>query len=112
MNRIKFWHLIAAVLLTALLLSSCALFPPTPTNEQIIEAITASNNAQEEPLELVYEEMEVPYCYPGKAGTVIWVADKSIQRNYHIAYDKKTKAFYVAGFTTSLRSEDGGYRME
>ena len=103
-------RLIAITLSAALLLSACALFPPVPSNEQITQAITASNNAQEEPLELVYEEMEIPHRYSGKAGAVIWVEDKSIQRNYLIAYDKKTKTFYVASFSTSLRGEDGVYR--
>lgn len=105
-------RLIAITLSTALLLSACGLFPPTPSNEQIIEAITASNNAQEEPLELVYEEMQVPHRYSGKAGAVLWVADKSIQRNYLIAYDKKTKTFYVISFTTLRLGEDGVYRNE
>lgn len=109
MKTIRF---ILITLSAALLLSSCGLIPPTPTNEQIIEAITASNNAQEEPLELVYEEMEIPQRFSGKAGAVIWVADKSIQRNYRISYNRKTKAFYVESFTTSLRGEDGVYRKE
>ena len=103
-------RVIAITLSAALLLSACGLFPPTPSNEQITQAITASNNAQEEPLELVYEEMEIPHRYSGKAGAVLWVPDKSIQRNYLIAYDKKTKTFYVTSFTTSLRGEDGVYR--
>jgi hypothetical protein len=50
-NSIKFRHLIAAVLLNALLLCSCKLLAPTPTDEQILQAVTASNNAQTEPLE-------------------------------------------------------------
>ena len=47
-----------AVLLTAPLLYSCMLLPPTPTDEQILQAVTASNNTQTEPLELIYEEMQ------------------------------------------------------
>lgn len=109
-NRIRFRHLIAAVLLTAPLLYSCTLLPPTPTDEQILQAVTASNNAQTEPLELVYEKMEIPHRYSGKAGAVLWVPDKSIQRNYLIAYDKKTKTFYVISFTTRQLGEDGSYR--
>lgn len=111
-NRIRFRHLIAAVLLTALFLSSCALFLPTPSNEQIIGAIKASNNAQEEPLELIYEEMQVPHRSPGRAGAVIWVEDKSIQRNFTIAYVKKAKTFYVESFITLRLGEDGVYRNE
>lgn len=50
-NSIKFRQLIAAVLLNALLLYSCKLLAPAPTDEQILQAVTASNNAQTEPLE-------------------------------------------------------------
>lgn len=105
-------RLIAITLSAVFFLSACALFLPTPGNEQIIEAITASNNAQEEPLELVYEEMQVPHRLSGKAQAVVWVPDKSIQRNFQIAYDKKTKTFYVESFITLLLDEDGSYRKE
>ena len=111
-NRIRFRHLIAAVLLTAPLLYSCTLLPPTPTDEQILQAVTASNNAQTEPLELIYEEMQVPQRSPGRAGAVIWVEDKSIQRNFTIAYDRKAKTFYVESFITLRLGEDGIYRNE
>lgn len=96
----------------ALLLSACALFPPTPSNEQILEAITASNNAQEEPLELVYEEMQVPHRYSGKAGAVLWVEDRNLQRNFTVVYDRKAKTFYVESFFTLRLGEDGVYRNE
>ncbi len=111
-GRIKFGRLIIAVLLTALSLCSCGLLAPTPSNERILEAITASNNAQEEPLELVYEEMQVPHRSPGKASAVIWMEDKSIQRNFTIAYNRKTKTFYVKSFITLSLGEDGVYRNE
>jgi hypothetical protein len=111
-NRIRFRHLIAAVLLTALLLSACTLFPPTPTAEQILQAVAESNKAQTEPLELIYEEMQVPHRSPGRAGAVVWVEDKSIQRNFTIAYDRKAKTFYVESFITLRLGEDGVYRNE
>lgn len=95
-----------------LLLCSCALLAPTPSNGQILEAVTASNNVQIEPLELVYEEMQVPHRSPGQAGAVIWVEDKSIQRNFTIAYDRKAKTFYVESFITLRLGEDGVYRNE
>jgi hypothetical protein len=111
-NRIRFRHLIVAVLLTAPLLYSCTLLPHTPTDEQILQAVTASNNAQTEPLELIYEEMQVPQRSPGRAGAVIWVGDKRIQRNFTIAYDRKAKTFYVESFITLRLGEDGVYRNE
>lgn len=100
------------MLLIALLLSSCALLPPTPTNEQILQAVTASNEAEAEPLELVCDEMEVPQRSPGRAAAVLWVPDKSIQRNFIVAYDKKEKTFYVKSYITLVRGEDGVYRDE
>jgi hypothetical protein len=107
-NRIRFRHLIAAVLLTALLLSACTLFPPTPTAEQILQAVAESNKAQTEPLELIYEEMQVPHRSPGRAGAVVWVEDKSIQRNFTIAYDRKAKTFYVESLS---RCGSGRWRL-
>ncbi len=100
----------AAALLAALVLCSCEAFPPTPSNQQILEAIVASNNAQAEPLELVFEEMEVPQRFFGGAGAVLWVADESIQRNYRIAYDAETQTFYVESYTTLWLGEDRVYR--
>ncbi len=111
-GRIRFRHLIWAVLLTVLLLCSCALLAPTPTDEHILQAVTASNNVQIAPLELIYEEMQVPHRSPGRVGAVIWVEDKSIQRNFTIAYDRKTKTFYVESFITLRLGEDGVYRNE
>ncbi len=102
--------LIAALLPAALLLCSCTLLPPTPDRDQILRAVTDSNNAQEEPLDLVYEEMQVPHRYPGRAGAVVWVADQSIQRNFNIVYDKKEKTFYVESYITLRLGEDGTYR--
>lgn len=96
----------------ALLLCSCTLLAPTPGNEQILEAIIASNNAQAEPLELMYEEMQVPHRSPGRASAVIWIPDKSIQRNFMVGYDKKTDTFYVEAYVTLAREEDESYRKE
>ena len=111
-NSIKFIKLIGVMLLTVLLLSSCGLLSPTPSNEQIVQAITAFNEAGEESLELVYEEMQVPQRSHGRAAAVLWLPDKSIQRNFIIAYDKKEKTFYVKSYITLLRGEDGVYRDE
>ena len=61
---------------------------------------------------LVYEEMQVPYCFPGRAGAVIWVEDKNIQRNFIVVYDRKAKTFYVESFVTLRLGEDGVYRNE
>lgn len=101
--------IIAVLLLTALLLFSCAL-PPAPTDAQILRAIKA-HEEEAEPPHLVYEEMEVSIRVSGRAGAVLWVPDKSIQRNYMIAYDRKEKAFYVSEYSTSVRMEDGSYRI-
>lgn len=109
MKTIRF---IAITLSAALLLSSCALFLPTPDNEQITLAVTASNQAQTEPLELVYGEMQVPHRSPGRAAAVIWVEDKSIQRNFTVVYDRTVKTFYVESFITLRLGEDGAYRNE
>ena len=104
-------RIIAFVMLVGLLLSSCALFPPKPTNEQIIEAVKASNMAEAEPLELVFDEMEVPQRSHGRAAAILWVADKSIQRNFTVRYDKQEKTFFVESYITLLRGEDGVYRQ-
>jgi hypothetical protein len=61
---------------------------------------------------LVYEEMQVPYRFPGRAGAVIWVEDKNIQRNFIVVYDRKAKTFYVESFVTLRLGEDGVYRNE
>ncbi len=108
----KWIRFIAVIPLTAMLLSACALLPPVPTNEQILQAVTASNEAEAEPLELVYDEMEVPQRSPGRAAVVLWVPDKSIQRNFIVAYDKKEKTFYIKSYITLVRNEDGVYRDE
>lgn len=91
-------------------LCACTLIPPTPDNEQIVQAVMTSNDNEDDSLELVYEEMEVPHRLPGKASAVIWVSDKSIQRNFTIAYDKKEKTFYVESYITLVLGEDGVYR--
>lgn len=97
----------AAVLLPLTILFFGELYLPTPTNEQIIRAVAASNEAEAEPLELVYEEMLVPHRYPGRASAVLLVPDGSVQRNFSIDYDKKTKTFYVSSYITLASGEDG-----
>ncbi len=99
------------VLFAAVFLILRAVLPPTPTDEEIRAAIIASNDSAVEPLDLVYDEMVVPHRFAGRAGAVIWVPDRIIQRNYSIAYDRGSKAFYVQSFTTSRMGEDGTYRM-
>ncbi len=78
----KWIRFIAVIPLTAMLLSACALLPPVPTNEQILQAVTASNEAEAEPLELVYDEMEVPQRSPGRA------------RSYYGCRTKHSKKLY------------------
>ncbi len=73
---------------------------PTPTHEQILQAVKASNAAETEPLDLIYEEMQIPHCYPGRAHAVLWIPDHSVQRNFTIAYDRKTKTFHVESYIT------------
>ncbi|MDI9499079.1 MAG: hypothetical protein QM270_11440 [Bacillota bacterium] len=107
----RFSHLMAVLLVVTLVLTSCGLLPPTPGNDEILEAIRLSNLAQPEPLELVYEEMEVPMRSPGHAGAVLYNEDKSIQINYIITYDRKTKAFHVDSFEMYRLGEDGMSRI-
>ncbi len=96
---------VAAIILPTLLLFSCSLIPPSPSNEQILEAVKASNEAEEEPLELGYEEMKVPHRYPGRAHALLWNPDHSIQRNFTIEYDKQAKSFYVKSYITLTDEE-------
>ena len=103
---------IAFIVLTMLFLSACALLPPKPTNEQILQAVMAFSENEAEPLDLVFDDMEVPQRSPGRATAIVWVADKSIQRNFTVRYDKQEKTFYVESFITLLRGEDGVYRKE
>ena len=101
----------AFLIVLSLALASCGLIPPTPTDDQIMQAVTAFNDAREAPLPLNYEEMQVPHRYPGKAGAVVWVEDQSIQMNYEIAYNKPMQTFYVSGYSLYLLGEDGVYRQ-
>lgn len=101
---------IAFTFLIVLLFSSCALLPPKPTNEQILQVIVTFNESESEPLELVFDELEVPQRSPGRAGAILWVVDKSVQRNFTIKYDKGKKTFYVESYITLVRGEDGTYR--
>lgn len=112
MKTRKFSLLSAFLLCMALLLGSCGLLPPTPSNEEILEAIKISNMAQSEPLELVYEELHVAHCYPGRALAVLWIEDKSIQRNFVINYDRQTRTFQVAAYETLVLGEDNTYRKK
>ena len=96
--------------IVSLFVAGCNLITPTPTDEQVIQAVVAFNEAWEEPLMLVHEESQIPHQYPGKAGAVAWVEDKSIQINYLIAYDRSTKTFYVSSYSMYHLDEDGVYR--
>jgi hypothetical protein len=111
MRMAKYIWYTAIFSLAALLLFACAL-DPTPTDEQILQAVAASNATEANPLELVYEEMQVPHRYPGRAGAVLWVPDKSVQRNYSVAYDQKTDTFYIKSYITLVLGEDGVYREQ
>ena len=103
---------LAPILLVAALLCACAPGEPKPSNEQIEAAIKTANHGHPQSLPLVFEDMEVPQRSAGQAQAVLWVADKSIQRNFTIAYDKNTKRFYVKDFITLHLGEDGVYRKE
>ena len=107
----KIMRFIVFMFMTILLLSSCSLLPPEPTNAQILEAVKVANEAEAEPLELVFDEMEVPHRLHGKASAVLWVSDKSIQRNFTVKYDEEEKSFYIESYITLLRGEDGVYRQ-
>jgi len=107
MKAVRF---IAFTLLIVLLFSSCALLPPKPTNEQILLSVQTFNENEAEPLDLIFDEMEVPQRSPGRAAAILWVADKSIQRNFTVKYDKEGKFFFVESYITLVRGEDGAYR--
>lgn len=112
-RRLKYAGLMMAALFIMLSpLLSCSPLQPEPTREQILEAVMKFNGEQAEPLELVYEEMEIPHRYPGNAGAVLWVPDKSVQGNYRVMYDRREKAFYVKSCTRLILNEDGVYRNE
>ncbi len=103
---------VVALLLPVFFISSCATFPPIPSDEQILQAVVASNQAETEPLSLVYEGMEVPHRYRGRAHALLWVPDESIQRNFTVVYDRESKSFQVEGYITLICGEDGVYREE
>ncbi|NLA26239.1 MAG: hypothetical protein GX878_02465 [Firmicutes bacterium] len=109
---LKFFNLVVVMLVPVLLLSSCGLLAPKPTNEQIMQAVQASNEAEEEPLDLIFEEMEVPHRYSGRAHAILWVPDHSIQRNYTVVYDRKRKEFYVEDYITLVEREGSFYLEE
>lgn len=102
--------LMTVVLLTIMLsiLVGCA---PTPDTTQIESAIRISLAAEKEPPALVFEDMQVPKRFSGKADAVLWAEDKTIQRNYSLTYDKKQHAFQVSDYTTSRREADGSYSL-
>lgn len=95
----------------AFLLLSCIAFgcAPTPDNAQIEAAIRASIAAEESPPTLIFAEMQIPMRSAGKASAVLWTEDKTIQRNYALAYDTKARAFTVSSCSTSRLSKEGTY---
>ena len=102
-TRIIFFGL--GIILITLILSFLAMIPPTPTNDQILQAITKSNEGEDKPLDFDYEEMVVPIRYPGKAGVVLYVRDNNMQRNFWVLYDKERKNFYAV-IDTTMNEED------
>lgn len=98
------------LLITGLLITSCFL-PPTPRDEDIKAVIKTFNQSKEDTLDLVFENMEVPMRYPGRAGAVLWTADQKLQRNYIIAYDQDREEFFVLRVETSELGEDGVFRQ-
>lgn len=93
------------------LLFSCLAFgcAPTPDNAQIEAAIRASIAAEESPPTLIFADMQIPMRSAGKASSVLWTEDKTIQRNYALAYDTKARAFTVSSCSTSRLSKEGTY---
>ncbi len=93
------------------LLFSCLAFgcAPMPNNGEIEAAIRMSLAAEASPPALVFADMEVPMRSAGKAGAVLWTEDKTIQRNYALAYDSKARAFTVSSCSTSRLSKEGTY---
>lgn len=105
-KRTRIIFFAVGIILISLLVSFCAMIPPTPTDDQILEAIIESNEGEDQPLDFNYEEIAVPMRYPGKAGVVLYVRDNTIQRNFMVLYDKKEKNFYaVVDMTKNLEND-------
>ncbi len=106
----------AALLAAILLLMSFLLFSlsackmaPKPTNEEILEAVRISNERDPSPLDLDYTDMEVPNRGYGSARAILWIPDKSIQRNFTIRWDEDTGTFQVADYITLEKRDDNSY---
>ena len=91
-RAVLIFYALAAVLLTLLFIIGGEFYLPTPTDEQIAAAVAEWDKARMEPESV---EMTVPTRYPGRARVVLRAGDEDETRNYDIAYDRKTKSFYV-----------------
>ena len=65
-------------LTTISLLGSCTLFLPSPTNQQIVDAVKVSNEKESILLELNWDDLKVPNRFNGSAKAILWVFDKSL----------------------------------
>lgn len=81
-----------------------------PDNSKIEAAIRASLADEKAPPELDFENMLVPMRLLGKANIVICTKDKTLMRNYAVAYDWKTRSFAVTHIMTRRLCENGEYK--
>lgn len=92
----------------SLLCTGCSLLLPTPSNEEIRVAIERYMEKNPDTESWMYEEMQVPTRWPGKAQAILWTEDYSVQKNFLLLYEDD--AFVVSTVETLLLSEDGTYR--
>lgn len=92
----------------SLLCTGCSLLLPTPSNEEIRVAIERYMEKNPDTESWMYEEMQVPTRWPGKAQAILWTEDYSVQKNFLLLYEDE--AFVVSTVETLLLSEDGTYR--
>ena len=92
----------------SLLWTGCSLLLPTPSNEEIRAAIERYMEKNPDTESWMYEEMQVPTRWPGKAQAILWTEDYSVQKNFLLLYEDD--AFVVSTVETLLLSENGTYR--
>gem|GEM_PF-1661480 len=92
----------------SLLCTGCSFLLPTPSNEEIRVAIERYMEKNPDTESWMYEEMQVPTRWPGKAQAILWTEDYSVQKNFLLLYEDD--AFVVSTVETLLLSEDGTYR--
>ena len=105
--RKRLWLVILFMGLS-LLWTGCSLLLPTPSNEEIRVAIEKYMEKNPDTESWMYEEIQVPTRWPGKAQALLWTEDYSVQKNFLLLYEDG--AFVVDTVETLVRSEDGTYR--